>query len=87
MSHPTSQQRFLDHNTFGDHTIISQGDIHYNLPRGPSSLEVDRPPYVIPYPRNEDVIHRQDLVERLDQLLPRESKFHSVALWGLGGSG
>ncbi|KAM0263425.1 hypothetical protein ACHAQJ_001281 [Trichoderma viride] len=87
MSQPTSHQRYLGHNNFGNNTIINQGDIHYNLTHGPLSNGVDRHTHVIPYPRNEDVIYRQDLVKRLDQLLPRESKFHSAALWGLGGSG
>lgn len=87
MGHQTTHQRSLDRNSFGNHTIISQGDFHYHLTRRPPSPGVDRPTYVIPYPRNEDVIYRQDLVNRLDQLLPRGSKFHSAALWGLGGSG
>lgn len=81
MEHSTSHKRSILNSSFGNHTVISQGDIHYHLPRDPLKT------HVIPYPRNEDVIQRQDLVEQLDQLLPRESKFHSAALWGLGGSG
>ncbi|KAL6902625.1 P-loop containing nucleoside triphosphate hydrolase protein [Trichoderma evansii] len=87
MSQPTSHPRYLSHNNFGNNTIINQGDNYYSLTRDPLSHGVDRPTHVIPYPRNEDVICRQDLVKRLDQLLPQGSKFHSAALWGLGGSG
>ncbi|KAL7914494.1 P-loop containing nucleoside triphosphate hydrolase protein [Trichoderma velutinum] len=87
MSQQTSQQRYLDHNNFGNNNIINQGDIHYNLTHIPLLPGVDRSTHVIPYPRNEDVIQRQDLVKRLHQLLPRGPKFHSAALWGLGGSG
>ncbi|KAK4062652.1 uncharacterized protein Triagg1_9770 [Trichoderma aggressivum f. europaeum] len=87
MSQPSSHSRSLNHNNFGNNATINQGDIHYNLTPGPLLPGVDKPTYVIPYPRNEDVVCRTDLVERLEQLLPRGSKFHSAALWGLGGSG
>ncbi|PON25496.1 hypothetical protein TGAM01_v205790 [Trichoderma gamsii] len=87
MGQPTSHQRSINNNNFGNHTVISQGDIHYHLTHGSLSSEADRKTHVIPYPRNEDVIQRQDLVKRLNLLLPREPKFHSAALWGLGGSG
>ncbi|KAI8670397.1 hypothetical protein NCS55_00785700 [Fusarium keratoplasticum] len=42
---------------------------------------------VIPYPRNEDLVRRGDLIDRLDKLLPPTPGSHSAALWGLGGSG
>lgn len=87
MGYLTPHQRSINNNSFGNHTVISQGDIHYHLTNSPLSSEADRKTHVIPYPRNEDVIQRQDLVKRLDLLLPREPKFHSAALWGLGGSG
>ncbi|KAL3607620.1 hypothetical protein FPOAC2_02606 [Fusarium poae] len=41
----------------------------------------------IPYPRNEDLVYRQDLMKRLDDLLPSTPESCSAALWGLGGSG
>ncbi|KAM0451377.1 hypothetical protein ACHAO4_006052 [Trichoderma viride] len=41
----------------------------------------------IPYPRNEDLVSRPDLSNKLDELLPQTSGFYSAALWGLGGSG
>ncbi|KAL7930217.1 P-loop containing nucleoside triphosphate hydrolase protein [Trichoderma chlorosporum] len=79
-------QRTLMGCQFGNNITITQGDTHYNLPyRPPPSGEESA--YVIPYPRNEDIVCRPDLVKQLDQLLPRGSKFHSAALWGLGGSG
>ncbi|KAJ4864449.1 tetratricopeptide repeat domain-containing protein [Trichoderma breve] len=87
MSQPTSHPRSLNHNNFGNNATINQGDIHYNVTPGPPLPGVDKPTYVIPYPPNEDVICRTDLEKRLNQLLPRGSKFHSAALWGLGGSG
>lgn len=87
MSQPKSHPRSLNHNNFGNNATINQGDIHYNVTPGPLLPGVDKPTYIIPYPRNEDVIRREDLVDQLDQLLPRGSKFHSAALWGLGGSG
>ncbi|QYS94110.1 Violaceus kinesin [Trichoderma simmonsii] len=86
MSQPTSHSRYLNHNNFGNNATINQGDIHYNVIPGPLP-GVDTPTYVIPYPRNEDVVCRTYLVKRLNRLLPRGSKFHSAALWGLGGSG
>ncbi|KAF5963528.1 hypothetical protein FCOIX_13806, partial [Fusarium coicis] len=43
---------------------------------------------IIPYPRNEDLVHRRDLIDKLDNLLPQTtSGSYSAALWGLGGSG
>ncbi|KAL6700281.1 P-loop containing nucleoside triphosphate hydrolase protein [Trichoderma pleuroticola] len=87
MSQPTSHSRSLNYNNLGNNATINQGDIHYNVTPGPLLPGVDKPTYVIPYPRNEDVIRRKDLVEQVDQLLPRGSMFHSAALWGLGGSG
>ncbi|PKK51908.1 hypothetical protein CI102_4521 [Trichoderma harzianum] len=77
----------IEFSCFGNNATINQGDIHYNVTPGPLLPGVDKPTYVIPYPRNKDVIRRKKLVDQLDQLLPRGSKFHSAALWGLGGSG
>ncbi|KAK4164409.1 hypothetical protein QBC43DRAFT_262507 [Cladorrhinum sp. PSN259] len=42
---------------------------------------------VIPFDRNEDVVHRTHIFARLDDLLPPTSECQSAALWGLGGSG
>ena len=86
MSAPTN----ISHSQFGDHTIIHQGNVHGNVyygtqPHPPARAEVVR---VIPYPRNEDLVHRRDLIDKLDELLPQTtSSSCSAALWGLGGSG
>jgi hypothetical protein len=42
---------------------------------------------MIPFPRNEDVVHRDAIFSELDRLLPASSDGQSAALWGLGGSG
>ncbi|CAG7562668.1 unnamed protein product [Fusarium equiseti] len=86
MSAPTN----ISHSQFGDHTIIHQGNVQGNVyygtqPHPPARAEVVR---VIPYPRNEDLVHRRDLIDKLDELLPQTtSGSYSAALWGLGGSG
>ncbi|CEF74699.1 unnamed protein product [Fusarium graminearum] len=85
--HPGSTRRDISHNAFNDHTRIHQGDVHinhYSSPRPTPHTGVIR---VIPYPRNEDLIHRRDLIDKLDELLPSTPESCSAALWGLGGSG
>ncbi|CAG1987975.1 unnamed protein product [Fusarium graminearum] len=85
--HPGSTRRDISHNAFNDHTRIHQGDIHinhYSSPRPTPHTGVIR---VIPYPRNEDLVHRRDLIDKLDELLPSTLESCSAALWGLGGSG
>ncbi|RGP61624.1 hypothetical protein FSPOR_9950 [Fusarium sporotrichioides] len=86
--HPGSTLRDIGHNSFNDHTRINLGDVHnyvhYSSPRPVPHAGVV---HVIPYPRNEDLVHRQDLMKRLDGLLPSTPESCSVALWGLGGSG
>ncbi|KAM0355575.1 hypothetical protein ACHAP4_007556 [Fusarium culmorum] len=86
--HPGSTRRDISHNAFNDHTRINQGDIHnhvhYSSPRPTPHAGVIR---VIPYPRNEDLVHRRDLIDKLDELLPSTPESCSAALWGLGGSG
>ena len=76
-----------DSNTInvGDTTNI-YGDTTNNYYPPNSTSPSRRPLRVIPYPRNEDVIDRPELVERLNRLLGSK-KTHSAALWGLGGSG
>ncbi|KAM0347009.1 hypothetical protein ACHAP4_011528 [Fusarium culmorum] len=84
MDEPALHRRGVTCSQFGDNTRINQGDIHYHLPHPAARAEVVR---VIPYPRNEDLVHRQDLIDKLDKLLPQTSGSYSAALWGLGGSG
>lgn len=85
--HSGSTRRDISHNAFNDNTRIHQGDVHinhYSSPRPTPHAGVIR---VIPYPRNEDLVHRRDLIDKLDELLPSTSESYSAALWGLGGSG
>ncbi|RFU77875.1 hypothetical protein TARUN_4343 [Trichoderma arundinaceum] len=87
MSQSKAQQRYITSNQFGNHTAINQGDVHYHLPHLPRPFRPDNAIRAIPYPRNEGMVDRQDLVKKLDTLLPGGSEFCSAALWGLGGSG
>ncbi|KAF0635463.1 hypothetical protein FPSE5266_01997 [Fusarium pseudograminearum] len=84
--HPGSTRRDISHNAFNDHTRIHQGDVHnhYSSPHPTPHTGIIR---VIPYPRNEDLVHRRDLIDKLDELLPSTPESCSAALWGLGGSG
>ncbi|KAF5634007.1 hypothetical protein F25303_8936, partial [Fusarium sp. NRRL 25303] len=83
-AHLPHEQREISHNKFRDHTVIHQGNVYYGAPHPPARAEVIR---VIPYPRNEDLVHRRDLIDKLDRLLPPTAGSRSAALWGLGGSG
>ncbi|EXL39767.1 hypothetical protein FOCG_17619 [Fusarium oxysporum f. sp. radicis-lycopersici 26381] len=83
MDEPALHQRDVTRSRFGDNARINMGDVHYHLPHRSTRSAVR----VIPYPRNEDLVHRPDLIDRLDTLLPQTSGSHSAALWGLGGSG
>lgn len=78
-----SHRRSIRHTRFRDNTVITQGDAHIHLPVRPARAAI----HVIPYPPNEDFIKRPDIVDKLDQLLPHSSDYHSAALCGLGGSG
>lgn len=79
----------ISNNQFGDGTKIHQGDnfkttLNVNLARRSAQAAIR----VIPYPRNEVIIHRPDIVDTLNKLLPHSpAKSYSAALWGLGGSG
>jgi hypothetical protein len=84
MNQPALQRRDVTDSRFGDYTRINMSDTHYHSPHAAARAEVVR---VIPYPRNEDLVNRPDLIDKLDKLLPQTSGSHSAALWGLGGSG
>ncbi|PKK46085.1 hypothetical protein CI102_9226 [Trichoderma harzianum] len=75
-------------NQFHDETRIHQRHndttLNLHLTHRPARAAIR----LIPYPRNKDLIHRPDLVDKLNTLLPYPSAIsHSAALWGLGGSG
>ncbi|KAL6908256.1 hypothetical protein GGI43DRAFT_135092 [Trichoderma evansii] len=78
--------RIISNNQFGPNTRIIQGNVNLHLPQPLARAEV-KGVCVIPYPRNEDLVHRHDLINKLDGLLPQSPGFYSAALWGLGGSG
>ncbi|KAM0185964.1 hypothetical protein ACHAPI_011940 [Fusarium lateritium] len=86
--HSAHEPREVSHSQFSDHNFINQGsvqgNVYYDLPHPSARAKVVR---VIPYPRNEDLVHCQDLIDRLDELIPQTSGSRSAALWGLGGSG
>ncbi|RYC77760.1 hypothetical protein BFJ63_vAg19366 [Fusarium oxysporum f. sp. narcissi] len=88
LPHSAYEQREAINSQFHDNTDIHQGNVqgnvYYSLPHPPAPAEVGR---VIPYPRNEDLVHRPGLIDRLDELLPQSVGSRSAALWGLGGSG
>ncbi|KAH7147275.1 hypothetical protein DER46DRAFT_615113 [Fusarium sp. MPI-SDFR-AT-0072] len=88
LPHSAYEQREVINSQFRDNTVIHQGDVqgnvYYSLPHPPAPAEVVR---VIPYPRNEDLVHRPGLIDRLDELLPQSAESRSATLWGLGGSG
>lgn len=85
-----AKSQFIN-NQFRDGTRIHQG--HNNTTPCTPNLHLTHRPAraairLIPYPRNKDLIHRPDLVDKLNTLLPYPSAIsHNAALWGLGGSG
>ncbi|KAL6895024.1 P-loop containing nucleoside triphosphate hydrolase protein [Trichoderma evansii] len=81
-----SHDRTISSNAFESGAQIHQGDtvIHnYNSDALPKARRV------IPFNRNEDVVHRPKIVDQLNMLLSpaREGECCNAALWGLGGSG
>lgn len=86
MEQSASGRREIGNNQFGNNTTIHQDNNSYNLhiPLRPARSVI----HIIPYPRNEELVSRPDLVEKLNVLLPQTSHTYcSAALWGLGGSG
>ncbi|KAL6828664.1 P-loop containing nucleoside triphosphate hydrolase protein [Trichoderma camerunense] len=86
MEQPASYRREIQNSQFGDNATVHQGDHTYNLhiPLRPARSAIR----VIPYPLNEDLVNRPDLMKKLNELLPQTSRAYcNAALWGLGGSG
>lgn len=77
-----SSTRAVESNTFGDNARIHQGDVIHNYASNPH-----KPCVLIPFPRNEELIPRQDLISELDRILPLSEEYSTAALYGLGGSG
>jgi hypothetical protein len=74
--------RALKSNTIGNNARIHQGDVIHNYANKPCE-----PCVLIPFPRNEELIPRQDLISELDRILPQSEEYSTAALYGLGGSG
>ncbi|KAL7792476.1 P-loop containing nucleoside triphosphate hydrolase protein [Trichoderma ceciliae] len=87
MQRPEPHQLEIANNQFGNNVSLQQGNNtinHYYPPRQPPQPVIR----VIPYPHNEELVNRPDLVDKINSLLPQTSTtYHSAALWGLGGSG
>ncbi|KAL6886876.1 P-loop containing nucleoside triphosphate hydrolase protein [Trichoderma evansii] len=77
-----SAARIIDSNNFGDGTQIHQGDVIHN-----HASNTHKPCALIPFPRNEELIPRPEIISKLDELLPLSEEFFATALYGLGGSG
>ncbi|KAH8664802.1 hypothetical protein BGZ61DRAFT_593199 [Ilyonectria robusta] len=64
------------------------GSNNFYFNRRDTSSAAPKPCHIIPFPRNEDIVHRPDLFVELETLLPSTTpEYQSAALWGLGGSG
>ena len=55
--------------------------------RGKAITPESGPILLMPFPRNRDVVVRQDIFLELDQKLPEVTGHQSAAVWGLGGTG
>jgi hypothetical protein len=81
-----SHDRIISSNVFGPGVQIHQGDTVIHNHDSSAQPKVRR---VIPFGRNEDIVHRPKIVAQLNRLLSpaTEGEYCSAALWGLGGSG
>lgn len=77
-----SSTRAIESNTIGDNARIYQVDVIHNYASSPRE-----PCVLIPFPRNEELIPRHDLISELDRILPLSEEYSTAALYGLGGSG
>ncbi|KAL7951504.1 P-loop containing nucleoside triphosphate hydrolase protein [Trichoderma barbatum] len=77
-----SSARAIGSNNIGDNAQIHQGDVINNYASAPRE-----PCVLIPFPRNEELIPRQEIISELDRILPLSKECSTAALYGLGGSG
>ncbi|PNP54988.1 hypothetical protein THARTR1_04677 [Trichoderma harzianum] len=81
MATSEEHRRDVSHSQFGDYTVINQGNLqrnlHFHLPYRQARAGAVR---VIPYLDNDDVVYRQDLIEKLDKLLSSTAGLRSAAL-------
>ncbi|KAL6787944.1 P-loop containing nucleoside triphosphate hydrolase protein [Trichoderma sp. SZMC 28012] len=86
MERPVPGQREVGNSQFGNNTTIHQDNntFSFHLPLRPARPAIR----IIPYPLNEDLVDRPDIMGKVDALLPQTPHTYcSAALWGLGGSG
>ncbi|KAK8016038.1 hypothetical protein PG991_008926 [Apiospora marii] len=62
-------------------------NIHFNGVKDPVQPDQPQACRYIPFPPNDDLVHRIDITDALTRLLPASAAYQSAALWGLGGSG
>ncbi|KAK8031893.1 hypothetical protein PG990_001627 [Apiospora arundinis] len=62
-------------------------NINFNGVKDPVQPDQPQVCRYIPFPPNDDLVHRSDVTDELTRLLPPSTAYQSAALWGLGGSG
>ncbi|KAK8024668.1 hypothetical protein PG990_002491 [Apiospora arundinis] len=64
-------------------------ETNYNITVGLGNLSIQTPSVCryFPYQRNQQLVERPDIVDKLNNLLPVSTEYHHAALWGLGGTG
>ncbi|PNP60494.1 hypothetical protein THARTR1_00518 [Trichoderma harzianum] len=77
-----SSNHTIESNTIGNDARIHQGNVIHNYASAPRE-----PSVMIPFHRNEELIHRRDIISELDRILPLSDEYSAAALYGLGGSG
>ncbi|KAK4062137.1 uncharacterized protein Triagg1_10012 [Trichoderma aggressivum f. europaeum] len=77
-----SSSHVIESNTIGNNVRIHQGNVIHNYASAPCEPRV-----LIPFLRNEELICRRDIIDKLDSILPPSDESSTAALYGLGGSG
>ncbi|KAK7979620.1 hypothetical protein PG989_012077 [Apiospora arundinis] len=64
-------------------------ETNYNITVGLGHLSIQTPSVCryFPYQRNQQLVERPDIVEKLNNILPVSTDYHGATLWGLGGTG
>ncbi|KAI0459912.1 P-loop containing nucleoside triphosphate hydrolase protein [Xylaria acuta] len=88
MAHNTSSFGAINsHNALVGNHFLGPANITFHAPQDHSRPRSPAVYRSIPFPPNEDLVHRSDVARELDRLLPPTSDYQTAALWGLGGSG
>ncbi|KAL6824571.1 hypothetical protein J3E69DRAFT_381431 [Trichoderma sp. SZMC 28015] len=77
----------ISSNAFGSNTQIHQGDTTVIHNYGSNASR--KAHFMLPFPPNENIVCRPEIIAKIDKLLARSKGGHycGAALWGLGGSG